>query len=231
MTQENAKTTDASEKLSELIASPVYKENLQFWERAWAPVKTPHTQMPDLPYLSDIISYLNTKKAKQVLDLGCGSGWLSIFLARKEFAVTGLDIAAQALNLAKMWAEQENLSIRFDLGDIANIPYAPNSFDAVVANSIFEHFTYELADSTMQRLKQLLVKNGVFIGCFDKVGGGPGEYYELSDGTHVYTDKGRRGMILHCFENDELGKLFDGWTIDKFEELPSGSRFVCAHLS
>ncbi len=185
--------------------------------------------MPDLPYLSAIEPYLKERKSVRVLDLGCGSGWLSIFLARAGFKVTGLDIAPQALNLAQMWAQQEQLNIKFEVGDIAEMPYEAGAFDAVVANSIFEHLTHELAEITMKRLKKFIVPGGAFIACFDKVGGGPGEYYELSDGTHVYTDKGRKGMLLRCFSNDELRQFLHGWTIDKFDDLESGSRFVCAH--
>jgi len=230
MNSENAKTAEQSSSLAELLSSPVYKENLNFWERAWAPLKTPYTQMPDLAYLNEIPAYLKARHAKRILDLGCGSGWLSIFLAREKFAVTGVDVATQALNLAKLWAEQEQLEITFDVYDIAKMPYSEGSFDAIVANSIFEHFTLELATETMERLKTLLVPGGAFVGCFDKVGGGPGEYYELSDGTHIYTDKGRAGMLLRNFSSDELRSFFSDWTVDGFDQLESGSRFVRAHL-
>jgi SAM-dependent methyltransferase len=229
MTSENAKIAPAGETAKDLISSPVYKANLEFWERAWAPVKTPYTKMPDLPYMAEIPAYLRKRNAHRVLDLGCGSGWLSIYLARDGFTVTGLDISDQALFLAKTWAEQENLAIKFDTGDIAEMSYAPGSFDAVVANSIFEHLPFDLAVSTLELLKTLLVPGAAFIGCFDKVGGGPGEFYELSDGTHVYTDKPRRGMLLRYFSNDELRRIFGGWSIDRFDELETGSRFVCAH--
>jgi SAM-dependent methyltransferase len=228
MTTDNAGTASAGERLDELTSSDIYKENLDFWQRAWAPLKTPYTQMPDLVYLNDIPASLREHNASTVLDLGCGSGWLAIFLARENFKVTGLDVADQALNLAKMWAQQENLEIQFDLGDIAKMPYQPESFDAVVANSIFEHLTTALAQATIDRVRLLLKPGGIFIGCFDKVGTGPGEYYELSDGTHVYTDKGRRGMMLRYFNDEELRTMFAGWTIIRFDELESGSRFVIA---
>lgn len=218
----------AKQALQELISSPVYQENLAFWDRAWRPVKTPYTQLPDLPYLQDILDFLRQHDSRTILDLGCGSGWLSIFLARNGFDVTGVDISQQATNLGKMWAEQEQLTIRFDAADIAALPYRAGQFDAVVANSIFEHLTLDLAASTMDTVRHLLKTGGVFIGCFDKVGGGPGEFYELEDGTHVYTDKGRKGMLLRYFNNDELKSFFQGWHIDRFEELESGTRFVCA---
>lgn len=186
--------------------------------------------MPDLSYLPSIPALLKRSLAVNVLDLGCGSGWLSIYLAREGFQVTGVDIADHALELAQMWAENENLSIKFDIADLADMKYPENSFDAIVANSIFEHLTYDLALATMVTLQNILKPGGIFIGCFDKVGTGPGEYFKLEDGTQVYTDKGRLGMMLRCFTDDELKEFFSGWQIEQFETLESGSRFIVAKL-
>lgn len=231
MTNENAAATNSESKLDQLLSSDTYKNNLKFWQKAWSGVKTPYTQMPDLPYLPSIPAWLNERKVSTVLDLGCGSGWLSIFLARHGYQVTGIDVAEHALELGRIWAGQENLEIDFQVGDIADLPYPDASFDAIVANSIFEHFTYDLAQVTIERLKQILVPGGGFIGCFDKVGTGPGEYYKLDDGSQVYTDKARAGMLLRYFPDKELEKLFSDWTITKFEEFGTGSRFVCAHTN
>jgi SAM-dependent methyltransferase len=208
----------------------VYRENVDFWDRAWKPVKTPYTQMPDLPYILAVPEKLEAGSCQRVLDLGCGSGWLSIMLARAGFQVTGVDIAEQAINLARAWADQENLSqTDFQVSDISSMDCKGGTFDAVVANSIFEHLTPGLAASTLQTLRHILREGGLFFGCFDKVGSGPGEYYKLEDGTHVYTDKGRRGMLLRYFNDDELRGLFDGWTIESFDTIDSGSRIVWAH--
>src|SRR5579884_2448767 len=87
----------------------IYASNIKFWDRAWNAVKTPYTQMPDLSYIHDIPRTLKAAKAQTVLDLGCGSGWLSIFLAREGFDVTGVDLAAHAIELAQQWAQQESL--------------------------------------------------------------------------------------------------------------------------
>lgn len=222
-------TTPELTNLSELLDSDVYRENLSFWNRAWSPVKTPYTQMPDLPYLAQIPELLRAHGAQKVLDLGCGSGWLSIFLGREKFDVTGVDISQHAIDLGAVWAAQENLqNVTFQASDIANLPFGKGQFDAVVANSIFEHFTLDLARATMKKLSDVLVADGVFIGIFDKVGGGPGEYYKLSDDTHVYTDKGRRGMMLRYFSEEELKTLLSGWSIETMKTLESESRFVVA---
>lgn len=214
----------------EITDSRIYQENIDFWNRAWGPVKTAYTQMPELPYLTDVVSRLARKAPARVLDLGCGSGWLSVLLARNAFDVTGVDVAAQAINLAKDWAQQESLTIDFQVKDLAKLDFAPDSFDACVANSIFEHFPLEMTKVIFQQLKSILAPGAVFIGCFDKVGTGPGEYYKLEDQTHVYTDKGRKGMLLRCYSDEELSEILNAsaFNIESKETLESGTRYIVA---
>ncbi len=78
------------------------------------------------------------------------------------------------------------------------------------------------------QIKSILKPGGIFFGCFDKVCGGPGEYFELDDTTHVYTDKGRKGMLLRCYSDEELSELFKDFKIEKLETLPSQSRILVA---
>jgi SAM-dependent methyltransferase len=206
-----------------------YKRNLEFWDRAWSPVKAPYTQMPDLPYIQALPERLASRGVSTVLDLGCGSGWLAVFLARAGFRVTGVDCAAHAVELAAKWAAQEpDLALELIAADITNMPFEQGRFDACVANSVFEHLTEELACKTLVDLKRVLKPGGVLFGCFDKVGTGPGEFYRLDDGTQVYTDKGREGMMLHYFDEAALKKLLADWKIESMETLESGSRIVYA---
>jgi len=214
--------------VDDLLSSDVYRDNLDFWERAWSGVKTAYTQLPQLSYLESIPRILKDNQAQSVLDLGCGSGWLSIYLARAGFEVTGLDISRHAIRLSKEWAEKEDLDIHFEVGDIADLHYPESAFDAIVGNSIFEHFPYEMTTLTLKRLRKVLVPGGVFIGCFDEVGTGPGEYFMLPDNTHVYTDKPRKGMLLRNYSDDELKDFFRGWKLDSITNLEKGSRLVVA---
>lgn len=216
-------------KLPEKIQdSCTYKENVEFWERAWNMVKQAYTQMPALDYLPTISQKLTAVQGKHILDLGCGSGWLSIYLGRQGHRVTGVDIAPHAIELACSWADQEQLSLEFIAQDIACLNFPQNHFAAAVANSIFEHLTWDLAAETVNRLSQVIAPGGLFVGCFDIVGTGPGEYYELPDGTHVYTDKGRKGMLLRCFSDEEILSLFSAWQIQELATLASGSRLLVA---
>jgi len=166
-----------------------------------------------------------------VLDLGCGSGWLSVFLARAGFTVIGVDVAQHAIELGQGWAATEGLAIDFRVQDICDLNLPAGHFGSVVANSIFEHLTLDLAEKTVQSLTRVLKPGGVFLGCFDKVGTGPGEYFKLSDGTQVYTDKGRQGMMLRCYSDAEIRKLFSEWDILELSEVGAGTRFFLARTS
>lgn len=223
----NSKEAMVAEQMNDEEAK-VYQENIDFWEKAWAMVKTPYKQLPSLSYVSRIPLELKSRNVKTVLDLGCGSGWLSVYLAREGFTVTGVDVSQQAINLGKMWSDEENLAIDFVVEDLAQLTFADKKFDAVVANSIFEHFPLDKALLIAQKVYAMLKPGGTFIGCFDNVGGGPGEYYTLSDGTHVYTDKGRKGMLLRKFSDDELQSLCAQFATVTSDEVDSGSKFLIA---
>ncbi len=225
----------ADEKSTDLVSADggaqsesVYQGNIHFWENAWSMVKVPYTQLPALSYLPSIPEELKKHGAQRVLDLGCGSGWLSVFLAREGFDVVGIDVSDQAINLAKTWALQEDLKIAFTAGDIASLPFADNSFDAVVANSIFEHFPLDVASIMAAKIHDILSEKGVFIGCFDEVGGGPGEYYSLDDGTHVYTDKFRKGMLLRRYSQQEMLELCQQFDEVNCQPVDNGSTLVVA---
>lgn len=69
-------------------------------------------------------------KAK-VLDIACGAGQTAIPMARNGNQVTGIDIAANLVEAARVRAEKEGLKIRFDEGDAEALPYEDESFDVV----------------------------------------------------------------------------------------------------
>ena len=223
------KTGESSPSTNEgAQAKSIYEGNIQFWENAWNMCKVPYTQLPALSYLPRIPEELKKHGVERVLDLGCGSGWLSVYLARQGFEVVGIDVSAQAINLANTWALQEDLKIAFSVGDIAALPYADNSFDAVVANSIFEHFPLDAARNIAAKIHDILTEKGLFIGCFDEVGGGPGEYFTLGDGTHVYTDKARKGMLLRRYSQEEILDLCRQFQAVGCHSIENGSTLVLA---
>jgi ubiquinone/menaquinone biosynthesis C-methylase UbiE len=80
----------------------------------------------------EFIERLNLQKGMKVLDVACGAGNLSLPAARAGADVTGVDIAEYLIEQARKNAANENLKVRFDVGDAEDLPYEDASFDAVV---------------------------------------------------------------------------------------------------
>ena len=75
---------------------------------------------------------LNIPVGDRVLDVACGTGNLTIPLARQGCIVTGVDIAPNLLIQARERAAIEDVTAIFDEGDAEALPYADASFDTVV---------------------------------------------------------------------------------------------------
>lgn len=70
------------------------------------------------------------------LDIGCGTGFLSLELASRGHRVTGIDFAPAMLALAKGKAAQAAADIRFEEADAEALPFPPLSFDLVVTRHV-----------------------------------------------------------------------------------------------
>jgi SAM-dependent methyltransferase len=207
----------------------IYKDNLNFWDTAWTRVTKIHKDPPKLPYIHEVARKFKKFQLKKVLDLACGSGWLSVFLSKYNFDVTGMDISEAAITLANQWKKEDNIqNIDFVCGDIFEMPFPEKTFDAIVLNSSLEHFRYDQAKIVFEKISKTLVDKGFFFGCFDQVGSGKGEYFELEDSTHVYTDDMRKGMMLRNFTDEELKGLLSSFDILSFDKNTYGSRLVWA---
>lgn len=80
----------------------------------------------------EFVSRLDVEAGTRVLDVACGTGNVSIPLARRGARVTGVDIAPTLLEQARERAAAEGLTIRFEEGDAEQLPYPDARFDAVV---------------------------------------------------------------------------------------------------
>jgi 2-polyprenyl-6-hydroxyphenyl methylase/3-demethylubiquinone-9 3-methyltransferase len=95
----------------------------------------------------------------RVLDLGCGGGFLSNYLAERGHAVTGVDTTAE--NLAVARANDATRSAVYELGDARALPYARASFDVVCAMDLLEHV--EEPERVIAEASRVLAPGGLFI--------------------------------------------------------------------
>jgi ubiquinone/menaquinone biosynthesis C-methylase UbiE len=70
------------------------------------------------------------------LDVGCGTGFLSLELGQRGHRVTGADFAPAMLAEARRKAAESGLSIRFEEADGEQLPFPPASFDLVISRHV-----------------------------------------------------------------------------------------------
>ena len=149
-------------------------------------------------------------------------------MSKYGFEVTGIDTSKPAIEMGTAWAKEDSANVTFLAGDLLNLPFEDGSFDAVVCNSVLEHFRLDQAKIIFDKVHKILSAGGFFFGCFDQVGSGKGEYFELQDQTHVYTDQMRKGMMLRNYSDQDLKELLAKFDILSFDKNNYGSRLVWA---
>ncbi|GAA4420594.1 class I SAM-dependent methyltransferase [Actinokineospora soli] len=75
---------------------------------------------PPMPELVDIVEGENRLTPGRAVDLGCGAGSKSVYLAQHGWDVTGVDIAPEAIKRARKKAEEAGLDIEFVVADLVD---------------------------------------------------------------------------------------------------------------
>ncbi|MGD1090527.1 MAG: methyltransferase domain-containing protein [Bryobacteraceae bacterium] len=96
---------------------------------------------------------------KQVLDIGCGTGYGTAELSHKARRVVGFDIAGEAVSYARSHYPLANAS--FAQASATCLPFATRSFDLAVAFEVIEH----LSDwrSLLSEVRRVLHTDGIFV--------------------------------------------------------------------
>lgn len=152
---------------------------------------------------------LGIPAGSRVLDVACGTGNLAIPLARMGMDVTGVDIATNLLAQARVRAEEEELTARFDEGDAEQLPYGDGSFDVVV--TMFGAMFAPRPEMVASELGRVLRRGGMLAMANWNPASFSGQMFQVS-GRHVPPPPGIPAPVLWGEERtvrERLAPYFD----------------------
>jgi len=148
-----------------------YVEGLSEGERLWLRTK-PFSAPPNfelatcLRTFAHVVEHLGLGLRAQVLDVGCGPGWMSEFLARCGYWVTGIDISEDMVEIARLRVSRIPEQVGDGIDPLAEFHAMPvrempwtNRFDAAILYDTMHHFDDEL--ETLRVIRRTLVPGGM----------------------------------------------------------------------
>ena len=147
-----------------------YVKDLPEGERLWLRTK-PFSAPPNfelatcLRTFAHIVDQLKLGLRAQVLDVGCGPGWMSEYLARCGYWVTGIDISEDMVEIARLRVSRIPEQVGEGVDPLAEFHAMPvrempwtDRFDAAVLYDTMHHFDDEL--ETLRVILRTLVPGG-----------------------------------------------------------------------
>jgi 2-polyprenyl-3-methyl-5-hydroxy-6-metoxy-1,4-benzoquinol methylase len=134
------------------------------------------------------------KKTDHLLEIGCGSGLGSVFLAQNCASVLGIDVKANEIEEANSLNRRTNLTFKnIDFFDFVS----DQRFDVVVALDVIEHMSKCLGRKLIKKTRRYLRNNGLLVI------GTPSAY------SSKYQGALSKASHIKLYDRDELVKLVE----------------------
>ena len=195
------------------------------WEKYYSTLKRlPRRLRQPVQFIVEALPTFKLYKMKNMLDFGCGVGRNSIYLAKENFEVVGVDISLAALKIANKWSKKERLkNIAFVQATMTNLPLSDSSLDAVISVSVIHHAVKKDITKTINEVYRVLRKNGLFLANLTSVKDsryGTGQKIESNTFLIREAFEQKRFKEIHHFSTRrEISKMFKHFSQIKAELL------------
>lgn len=108
----------------------------------------------------DFLKGIFPKPPAKILEVGCGSSFVSLYFAKRGYLVTCLDINKFILEIAQKNFKKEGVEGKFIVGDGEKLPFKNGDFDVVTSFGLLEHF--EDPSKAIVEMARILKPNGLF---------------------------------------------------------------------
>lgn len=165
------------------------KRDNEWWDKFYSDKERPVPFFKNIPDES-LISYFDKGVLKQgkALDVGCGKGRNSVYLAKRGFDVDGVDFSKTSIEMAKQIAKEQSLEVNFLCQSIFDFEGKPESYDFIYDSGCLHHMKPHRRNQYLKTILKYLKPDGYFgMICFNLKGGA-----NISD-YDVYRDNSMQG--------------------------------------
>ncbi len=161
---------------------------------------------------------------RTVLDLGCGRGRNSIFLAEMGFKVTAVDLSPEGIEQLEKEAQRKkvNSNINTLVCDMLELPFSKGAFDCVLAFNSIYHTDYEGLKTIITNITNYLNDSGQVFITFNSKSKQPftnPENKTINNFTIIKT-QGIEKDIPHTYlDYDNILKLMSDYHILKIQHI------------
>jgi SAM-dependent methyltransferase len=114
--------------------------------------RTPWTELR----LATVRDLVEPRPGDRILDLGCAAGAITHFVSGFGCDVVGVDSEPRAIEHARSLFP----GLRFELADVADLPFDAGSFDKAVAADLVEHLPDDTFRAMLEECRRVLVPGG-----------------------------------------------------------------------
>jgi ubiquinone/menaquinone biosynthesis C-methylase UbiE len=161
------------------------------------------------------------RKLLRLLDLGCGPGACTWYMAREGFAVSGIDGSPTAISNARKRLLHEGLSADLQVGDFTSLPWPDGYFDGVVDNATLCCNRFTQCQRVVAEVHRVLKLGGKFLSAnFTDKTCGYGEGENIEESTFRNIQKGPlAGKGLTLFMNrGQVDRLYGSFKLVSVEK-------------
>ncbi len=134
-----------------------FNPNIAFWDRS-----TPRV-MGDLLCRPTALQMLHPWRWRNILEVGCGTGYVARMLAERGANVFGIDQNSRMLNTAVEHERDNPFGIQYTQGSISAMPYADASFSAVMCIGVVMYNPRSVIQQFFGEAQRVLKPDGVLI--------------------------------------------------------------------
>ena len=165
-------------------------------------------------------SLMSDVSNKVILDCGCGTGYHSVFCAKKNAKVVSIDLSIGMINMARRRVTCNNVEVKFCLMPAEQLGFKPSVFDLVVGCGVLHHLQLDLAG---KELYYILKPGGRAVFLEPLISSKPVFFLRSILPIHCYESPGGGGLTLSDISS--FSRFFSNVHIERFQFFTRFHRF------